>query len=49
MKNNCKANCPSQRPRSGKNAPIFSDIDTNNDDMISKEEFSIHQSQRMRN
>ncbi|MDX1702298.1 MAG: EF-hand domain-containing protein [Melioribacteraceae bacterium] len=57
-KGNCEpSNCPDDKcrvkgTRSGKNsgnAPMFSDIDTNNDGMISKEEFSIHQSQRMKN
>jgi Ca2+-binding EF-hand superfamily protein len=49
-------NCPDQSRMKGtragknaKNAPMFSDIDTDNDGMISKEEFSIHQSQRMGN
>ena len=57
-KGNCApSNCPDDKcrvkgTRTGKNsgnAPMFSDIDTNNDGMISKEEFSIHQSQRMKN
>ena len=51
-KSNCVGNCPNPVKRSGKNtgnAPVFSDIDTNNDGMISKEEFSIHQNQRMKN
>ncbi|NNJ45717.1 MAG: hypothetical protein HKP62_06855 [Sulfurovum sp.] len=41
-----------QGKRSGKNrgnAPVFSDIDTNNDGSISQEEFRIHQSQRIQN
>jgi Ca2+-binding EF-hand superfamily protein len=51
-KTNCMGNCPSKGTTGGKNrgnAPTFSDIDTNNDGTISKEEFSIHQSQRMKN
>jgi len=56
-KGNCAPNsCPDQCRGKGKgagknsrNAPMFSDIDTNNDGTISKEEFSIHQSQRMSN
>jgi Ca2+-binding EF-hand superfamily protein len=56
-KGNCTANnCPDQSRMKGtraeknaKNVPMFSDIDTDNDGMISKEEFSKHQSQRMRN
>jgi Ca2+-binding EF-hand superfamily protein len=31
------------------NAPTFADIDTNNDGTISKEEFRVHQTQRMQN
>jgi Ca2+-binding EF-hand superfamily protein len=50
-KENCTTDkCPQGKgTRAGKNAPMFSDIDTDNDGMISKEEFSIHQSQRMGN
>lgn len=50
--NNCPDKCRVKGTKAGKNArnaPAFSDIDTNNDGTISKEEFSIHQSQRMRN
>ena len=49
---NCPDRCKEKSTRSGKNrgnTPVFSDIDTNNDGMISKEEFTIHQSQRMNN
>ena len=49
-KGNCVGNCPNPVERSGRNvgnAPEFSDIDTDNDGMISKEEFKWHQSQRM--
>ena len=45
-----KEKCRGKGTRSGKNlgnAPMFSDIDTDNDGMISKEEFKWHQSQRM--
>jgi len=53
---NCATgNCPNPGKSQGKgmgrnagNAPTFVDLDTNGDGMISKEEFSIHQSQRMR-
>jgi len=46
----CPDNCKgTSAGKNVKNAPMFSDIDTDNDGMISKEEFSIHQSQRMRN
>lgn len=50
-KGNCVGNCPNPVKGAGRNAsnaPSFSDIDTNNDGTISKEEFSIHQSQRMK-
>lgn len=49
-KGNCTGNCPGQGTRPGnnrRNAPAFSDIDTNNDGSISQEEFRLHQSQRM--
>lgn len=48
--NNCPDRCKEKGTRFGKNrgnAPMFSDIDSNNDGMISKEEFSIHKSKRM--
>jgi Ca2+-binding EF-hand superfamily protein len=56
-KRNCPTgNCPSTGIGQGKrmmrnagNAPAFADIDTNNDGVISKEEFRLHQTQRMRN
>lgn len=49
-KGNCVGNCPNPVQKAGRNAgnaPEFSDIDTNNDGTISKEEFREHQSQRM--
>ncbi len=54
MKNKgiCVGNCPGKGTGLGKNAgnvPTFSDIDTNNDGTISKEEFRVHQNQRMQN
>ncbi len=55
-KGNCAGNCPSTGMGQGKgmmrnagNAPTFADIDTNNDGVISQEEFSAHQTQRMQN
>ena len=50
--NNCPDKFRGKGTRSGKNAgnaPVFSDIDTNNDGTISQEEFRIHQNQRMQN
>jgi len=52
-KGNCATgNCPSpgkgMMGNAGK-APTFSDIDTNKDGVISQEEFSAHQTQRMQN
>ena len=58
MKNKgiCVGNCPSKGMGKGtglgknaENAPTFADIDTNNDGTISKEEFRVHQTQRMQN
>jgi len=58
MKNKgiCVGNCPGKGMGKGTglgknagNAPTFADIDTNNDGTISKEEFRVHQSQRMNN
>lgn len=49
--NNCPDKCRGKGTRSMNNrgnVPVFSDIDTNNDGSISQEEFSIHQSQRMK-
>lgn len=46
---NCVGQGMTKGTRSGKyagKAPAFSDIDTNNDGTISKEEFRLHQSQR---
>jgi len=56
-KSNCPTgNCPSTGMGQGKgmmrnagNAPVFADIDANNDGVISKEEFRLHQTQRMQN
>ena len=53
-KKNCPTgNCPSTGKGQGKgmkrNAPTFADIDTNNDGVISQEEFRLHQTQRMQN
>ena len=55
-KGNCAGNCPGQGMRKGTglginagNAPTFAEIDTNKDGTISKEEFRIHQTQRMQN
>jgi len=46
-KGNCVGNCPGKgMMRNTGNAPTFSDIDTNNDGTISKEEFRLHQTQR---
>ena len=43
--------CPSKGTKQGmgRNAVSFSDIDTNKDGVISQEEFSVHQTQRMQN
>jgi Ca2+-binding EF-hand superfamily protein len=54
---NCATgNCPNPGKGQGKgmmrkagNAPTFADIDTNKDGVISQEEFSNHQTQRMQN
>jgi Ca2+-binding EF-hand superfamily protein len=54
-KRNCPTgNCPSKGKgqgmmRNAGNTPEFADIDTNNDGVISKEEFRLHQTQRMKN
>ncbi len=52
-KKKCVGNCPSKGMGQGKgmmrNAATFAEIDTNNDGVISQEEFSVHQSQRMKN
>ena len=54
-KRNCPTgNCPSTgmgkgMMRNAGNAPAFADIDTNNDGVISQEEFRLHQTQRMQN
>ena len=55
-KGNCVGNCPGKGMGKGTglgknagNVPTFADIDTNNDGTISKEEFRIHQTQRMNN
>ncbi|MEN8727012.1 MAG: EF-hand domain-containing protein [Sulfurovum sp.] len=53
-KSNCPTeNCPSTGMGQGqgikRNAPTFADIDTNNDGVISQEEFRVHQTQRMKN
>ncbi|MCO4845427.1 MAG: DUF1104 domain-containing protein [Sulfurovum sp.] len=55
-KGNCVGNCPGKGMgkgtgvgRNARNIPTFADIDTNNDGTISKEEFRVHQSQRMKN
>lgn len=52
----CVGDCPSKGMGKGTgvgknagNAPTFADIDTNNDGTISKEEFRVHQTQRMQN
>lgn len=55
-KGNCVGKCPGKGMKKGTglgrnagNVPTFADIDTNNDGTISKEEFRVHQSQRMQN
>ncbi len=54
-KRNCPTgNCPSTgmgqgMMRNAGNTPTFTDIDTNNDGVISKEEFRLHKTQRMQN
>lgn len=47
----CAYDCPSTGAGKGmgKNAPSFAEIDTNNDGVISQEEFRVHQTQRMKN
>ncbi len=49
----CVGNCPSTGTGQGKgmmrNASSFAEIDTNNDGVISQEEFRVHQTQRMQN
>ena len=47
-----KGNCPNNGKgmmKNARNTPAFADIDTNNDGMISQEEFSAHQTQRIQN
>jgi Ca2+-binding EF-hand superfamily protein len=53
---NCAGNCPSNGMGQSKgiminrgDAPSFSDIDTDNDGVISQQEFRTHQNQRMKN
>jgi len=53
-KRHCACDCPAGMGQGvgkgmGRNAVNFADIDTNKDGMISKEEFSAHQTQRMQN
>jgi len=52
-KGNCPSNCFGMGKGQGKgmmqNMPTFAEIDTNKDGMISQEEFSAHQQQRMQN
>jgi Ca2+-binding EF-hand superfamily protein len=49
--NKCAGKCPSTSKGQGmgRNAASFAEIDTNNDGVISKEEFNAHQTQRMKN
>ena len=50
-KRHCAYDCPSTGVEKGmgRNAPSFAEIDTNNDGVISQEEFRVHQTQRMKN
>ncbi len=50
-KRHCAYDCPSKGVGKGmgRNAASFAEIDTNNDGVISQEEFRVHQTQRMQN